>query len=49
MVGVPSMANGMVMKMLLKKMDMDRDGRISKPEFMNLFRMFESMGFSMGG
>lgn len=32
------------MKMILKKMDKDNDGRISKPEFLNIFRLFESMG-----
>jgi len=40
MVNVPSMANQFVIKQLLKRMDKDGDGRISKPEFLNLFRLF---------
>lgn len=44
MIGVPTMVNGFVMKMILKKLDKDGDGRISKPEFLSLFRLFESMG-----
>lgn len=43
MVGVPSMANSFMIKMVLKRMDKDGDGRISKPEFLNMFRIFESM------
>jgi hypothetical protein len=43
MVGAPTMANSFVMKMILKKMDKDGDGKISKPEFLNIFRLFESM------
>lgn len=31
------------MKQLLKRMDKDGDGKISKPEFLNLFRLFQSM------
>lgn len=30
-------------------MDKDRDGKISKPEFLNIFRMFQSMGGSLQG
>jgi Ca2+-binding EF-hand superfamily protein len=40
MVGIPTMANSFVMKMILKKMDKDGDGKISKPEFLNIFRLF---------
>ncbi len=40
MVGVPQMANSFIMKQVLKKMDRDRDGRISKPEFLAMFRTF---------
>ena len=40
MVGVPTMANQFIVKQLLKRMDKDGDGRISKPEFLNLFRLF---------
>ena len=43
MVGIPSMANSFIMKMILKKMDKDGDGKISKPEFLNMFRIFETM------
>lgn len=37
------MANSFIMKMILKKMDKDGDGKISKPEFLNMFRIFETM------
>lgn len=43
MVGIPTMANSFMLKMVLKKMDKDGDGRINKPEFLNMFRIFESM------
>ncbi len=31
MVNIPTAANGFIMKMLMKKMDRDHDGKISKP------------------
>lgn len=31
MVGIPTMVNSFVIKMILKKMDKDGDGKISKP------------------
>ena len=40
MVGIPTMANSFMLKMVLKKMDKDGDGRINKPEFLNMFRIF---------
>lgn len=42
MTGSSSSINSLVAKQILKRMDKDGDGQISKPEFLNMFRMFES-------